>query len=80
MLQKNTVNRRVVEPLSTLADLFDGPSLLIDKRNDKLLDYDNVLARSEKSQDKRLVGHNITLMEFPRYRNHHLFVYYLVTQ
>lgn len=50
---KNVVERRVTMPLMSLLDLFEGPCKLIEKRNDKLLDYDNCLAKADKNKDNR---------------------------
>jgi len=45
------VNQRVSSPLESLLQLFQGPYRLIQKRHDKLLDYDR-LAAKVKSLDK----------------------------
>lgn len=50
---KIVVERRVTAPLMTLIELFQGPSKLIEKRNDKLLDYDNCLAKADKNKENR---------------------------
>lgn len=50
---KTVVERRVTTPLLALLELFQGPSKLIEKRNDKLLDYDNCLAKADKNKENR---------------------------
>ncbi|XP_077978836.1 uncharacterized protein LOC144434256 [Glandiceps talaboti] len=42
------VQQRVVSPLNQLLIMFQGPHKLIQKRFDKLLDYDSVLQKAEK--------------------------------
>lgn len=50
---KTLVERRVTLPLMSLHELFEGPMKLIEKRNDKLLDYDNCLAKADKNKENR---------------------------
>nr|CAD7396633.1 unnamed protein product [Timema cristinae] len=50
---KSSVERRVMDPLNTLLAYFDGPEKLVQKRNDKLLDYDGYCARADKLKDNR---------------------------
>lgn len=50
---KNVIERRVTTPLISLLELFEGPGKLIEKRNDKLLDYDNCLAKADKNKENR---------------------------
>ncbi|XP_034230974.1 dynamin-binding protein-like isoform X2 [Thrips palmi] len=50
---KTVVERRVTTPLMSLLELFEGPCMLIEKRNDKLLDYDNCLAKADKNKENR---------------------------
>lgn len=50
---KTVVENRVNTPLKALLDLFQGPCKLIEKRNDKLLDYDNCLAKADKNKENR---------------------------
>lgn len=47
----NSVNVRVLQPIQNLLGLFQGPLHLIQKRNDKLLDYDACLNKAEKTKD-----------------------------
>ncbi|XP_071445121.1 dynamin-binding protein-like isoform X2 [Hetaerina americana] len=58
---KNNIDRRVLKPLSTLIDLCEGPEILIQKRNDKLLDYNRCLAKSEKNRESRLIQDEILM-------------------
>ncbi|CAG2054946.1 unnamed protein product, partial [Timema podura] len=51
--EKSSVERRVMDPLNTLLAYFDGPEKLVQKRNDKLLDYDGYCARADKLKDNR---------------------------
>jgi hypothetical protein len=37
-------------------ELFEGPAILVQKRHDKLLDYDGCFAKAEKSKENRLVS------------------------
>lgn len=50
---KNVVERRVTCPIMSLLELFEGPCKLIEKRNDKLLDYDTCLAKADKNKENR---------------------------
>jgi hypothetical protein len=50
------VEQRVLVPLNTLMELFEGPGILVQKRHDKLLDYDGCCAKSEKNKENRLVS------------------------
>ncbi|KAK3909021.1 Dynamin-binding protein, partial [Frankliniella fusca] len=50
---KKVVERRVTAPLVALLELFQGPCKIIEKRNDKLLDYDNYLAKADKNKENR---------------------------
>ncbi|XP_015111291.1 dynamin-binding protein [Diachasma alloeum] len=52
---KERIKRRVNEPVSLLISLLEGPALLITKRGDKLLDYDNAISRGEKYRESRVV-------------------------
>ena len=45
-VQTDTVEKLVVVPLNTLVATFNGPNNVIDKRFDKLLDYNNMLGLS----------------------------------
>ncbi|XP_051770378.1 dynamin-binding protein isoform X6 [Ctenopharyngodon idella] len=44
----------VITPLNQLLSMFAGPHKLIQKRRDKLLDYDNCKERAERLKDKRV--------------------------
>ncbi|XP_077056698.1 dynamin-binding protein isoform X4 [Siphateles boraxobius] len=44
----------VITPLTQLLNMFAGPHKLIQKRRDKLLDYDNCKERAERLKDKRV--------------------------
>ncbi|XP_038053074.1 dynamin-binding protein-like isoform X2 [Patiria miniata] len=46
------VQQRVISPLNGLLIMFQGPHKLIDKRYDKLLDYDSYSKKLEKNKDK----------------------------
>jgi hypothetical protein len=37
-------------------ELFEGPAILVQKRHDKLLDYDGCFAKAEKNKENRLVS------------------------
>jgi hypothetical protein len=50
------VEQRVLVPLNTLMELFEGPAILVQKRHDKLLDYDGFYAKAEKNKDNRTVS------------------------
>lgn len=45
------VKSRVFDPLDRLLQLFQSPSKLIEKRQDKCLDYDRMLNRAQKNKD-----------------------------
>ncbi|TRY58021.1 hypothetical protein DNTS_034776 [Danionella cerebrum] len=44
----------IITPLTQLLNMFTGPHKLIQKRKDKLLDYDNCKERAERLKDKRV--------------------------
>lgn len=48
---KTTVEVKLIKPLTALLHLYEGPNKLIEKRNDKLLDYDSASQRVEKNKD-----------------------------
>ena len=50
------MEQRVLVPLNTLMELFEGPVILVQKRHDKLLDYDGLFAKAEKNKDNRTVS------------------------
>ncbi|XP_014226266.1 dynamin-binding protein-like isoform X1 [Trichogramma pretiosum] len=49
---KKSVEQRVILPLNNLIPLLSGPELLIQKRHDKMLDYDTEISRSEKTKER----------------------------
>ncbi|XP_066548825.1 dynamin-binding protein isoform X3 [Amia ocellicauda] len=51
---KETTENLVISPLNQLLCMFAGPHKLIQKRFDKLLDYDNIKERAEKIKDKKI--------------------------
>ncbi|XP_064419002.1 dynamin-binding protein isoform X2 [Latimeria chalumnae] len=50
---KDQTERLVIGPLNQLLSMFAGPHKLVQKRFDKLLDYQNCRERAEKMKDKR---------------------------
>lgn len=52
--QKERTEALVITPLTQLLNMFAGPHKLIQKRRDKLLDYDNCKERAERLKDKRV--------------------------
>lgn len=51
---KERTEALVITPLTQLLNMFTGPHKLIQKRRDKLLDYDNCKERAERLKDKRV--------------------------
>ncbi|XP_046745325.1 dynamin-binding protein-like [Diprion similis] len=51
---KSCLERRVSTPLNHLINLLQGPALLIEKRYDKLLDYDVAVSKNEKNRDNKI--------------------------
>ncbi|KAM6897223.1 dynamin-binding protein isoform 2-T2 [Xenentodon cancila] len=51
---KNHTEALVIEPLTQLLLMFAGPHKLIQKRFDKLLDYDNCKERADRLKDRRI--------------------------
>ncbi|XP_053094652.1 dynamin-binding protein isoform X4 [Pangasianodon hypophthalmus] len=51
---KERTEALVISPLTQLLSMFAGPHKLIQKRFDKLLDYDNCKERAERLKDKRV--------------------------
>ncbi|KAG7492520.1 hypothetical protein MATL_G00014840 [Megalops atlanticus] len=51
---KERTENLVISPLTQLLSMFAGPHKLIQKRFDKLLDYDNCKERAERMKDKRV--------------------------
>ncbi|KAG7201457.1 hypothetical protein KM043_004217 [Ampulex compressa] len=58
---KSCLERRVRIPLHLLATLLEGPTVLITKRHDKLLDYDAAISKSEKYKESRLVQEELSV-------------------
>lgn len=52
--QKERTEALVIQPLSQLLIMFAGPHKLIQKRFDKLLDYDNCKERADRLKDRRV--------------------------
>lgn len=52
--QKERTEALVINPLTQLLAMFAGPYKLIQKRFDKLLDYDNCKERAERLKDRRV--------------------------
>lgn len=52
--QKERTEALVVNPLTQLLLMFAGPHKLIQKRFDKLLDYDNCKERADRLKDRRV--------------------------
>ena len=50
--QMDTVQVQVLSPLNSLLSLFQGPQRLIQKRNDKCLDYDRWSNKIDKIKDR----------------------------
>lgn len=46
------VQMQVLSPLNSLLNLFQGPQRLIQKRNDKCLDYDRWSNKIDKIKDR----------------------------
>uniref|UniRef100_A0A1A8LE62 Dynamin-binding protein n=1 Tax=Nothobranchius pienaari TaxID=704102 RepID=A0A1A8LE62_9TELE len=53
---KEHTEKLVIKPLSQLLVMFAGPHKLIQKRFDKLLDYDNCKERADRLKDRRTQG------------------------
>lgn len=53
---KGCLKDRVSAPINFLATLLEGPAVLISKRDDKLLDYDAAISKSEKYKESRIVS------------------------
>lgn len=48
----DSVQTQVLSPLNSLLNLFQGPQRLIQKRNDKCLDYDHRSNKIDKIKDR----------------------------
>lgn len=48
------IQEKVIKPLNVLNDLLEIPNKLINKRNDKLLDYECARLNADKAKDKVL--------------------------
>ena len=49
--QTKKLGKRVVNPLRGLSEMFQGPSRLVQKRNDKQLDFSAIQQKAEKNRD-----------------------------
>ncbi|KAK7790783.1 hypothetical protein R5R35_000425 [Gryllus longicercus] len=58
---ENTVQRRVTNPLNTTLTLFEGPAILIQKQNDKFLDYNACAAKAEKNKDVKIIQEELLI-------------------
>lgn len=45
---KLCIAKRVISPLNVLISLLSGPELLINKRHDKMLDYDTAISKKDR--------------------------------
>jgi hypothetical protein len=52
--KKSSYQKYVVGPLNSILELSTGPSKLIQKRNDKMLDYESLLSKTEKNKDLKV--------------------------
>ncbi|KAL6447579.1 hypothetical protein ACFW04_000046 [Cataglyphis niger] len=52
---KSCIEKRVSVPLHSLATLLEGPTMLVAKRHDKLLDYDAAISKSEKNKESKII-------------------------
>jgi hypothetical protein len=50
MFQRVEVDDLVIYPLNQMLQMFEGPSNVIQKRYDKLLDYDNLKRKSQSDK------------------------------
>jgi hypothetical protein len=48
------IQEKVIQPLNSLNSLLEIPNKLINKRNDKLLDYECARLNADKTRDKLL--------------------------
>ena len=55
MNQTNFVHEKVLQPLNDLLKLLEVPNKLIQKRKDKLLDYECARSNYDKLKDKNLI-------------------------
>ena len=53
---KGCIEKRVITPLNALISMLAGPELLINKRHDKMLDYDTAISRNERSKERGIVS------------------------
>ncbi|GFR63555.1 dynamin-binding protein-like [Elysia marginata] len=72
---KETIENVVVVPLNTLVSLFNAPSHVIEKRFDKLLDYNNQLGKTENDKELQSARNDYEAMnaqlldELPKFYN-----------
>ncbi|KAK0068512.1 dynamin-binding protein, partial [Biomphalaria pfeifferi] len=73
---KKNIDQTVVIPLNTLVGLFNGPSHVIEKRFDKLLDYNSQLGKAENDKELQAAKNDYEAMnaqlldELPKFYNH----------
>ena len=77
------VDKRVIKPLQTLLESFQGPTRLIMKRQDKHIDFSASTQRAEKNKDpsknKMVILKIVRISLFTRYfisDIFHLFIYF----
>ena len=66
LLQRAEVDELVLVPLTTLMLRFEAPNKVIQKRYDKLLDYDNL---SRKGKDDKVSLSFINAISYSTFRN-----------
>jgi hypothetical protein len=60
---KTCIEMRVLSHLNILITLLAGPELLINKRHDKMLDYDSAISRNEKFKEKGTVSNYCLIIQ-----------------
>jgi hypothetical protein len=58
------VDTRVINPIASVLELSEGPSKLVLKRSDKLLDYESCLSKAEKNKDAKVNFLQLQLFHF----------------
>ncbi|XP_034936280.1 dynamin-binding protein-like isoform X2 [Chelonus insularis] len=59
-LFRDSINKKVIQPINSLITMLEGPAMLITKRHDKLLDYDNAISKAEKNKESRAIQEELT--------------------
>ena len=59
------VDKRVIKPLQTLLESFQGPTRLIMKRQDKHIDFSACTQRAEKNKDPS--KNKMVILKIPTY-------------